>query len=118
LAHDGHGINSYALHYYLVRGPLRLFLQMGWGGVYMDGPKTTEEANRCFALVGQLVPAVEAAVRAGRLRPEARFVVAASEFYGCYWIKPGEKEQTEIPGHSPRLALTTVLRWVQSPTEQ
>jgi hypothetical protein len=28
LAHAGHGANSYALHYYVVRGPLALFLQL------------------------------------------------------------------------------------------
>ena len=30
LAHAGHGVNSYALHYYLAQKPLRLFLQVGW----------------------------------------------------------------------------------------
>jgi hypothetical protein len=27
IAHAGHGVNSYALHYYLVRKPFQLFLQ-------------------------------------------------------------------------------------------
>ena len=30
LGHAGHGIQSYAIHYYVVRGPLALFLQIGW----------------------------------------------------------------------------------------
>ena len=36
LAHSGHGVNSYAIQYYLVDGPLRMFLHLGWGGVYMN----------------------------------------------------------------------------------
>src|SRR5437870_3386527 len=32
--HDGHGLNSYAMHYYLVRGPLAIFDQLAWGGIY------------------------------------------------------------------------------------
>ena len=116
VAQDGHGVNSYAIPYYLVRRPLRLFLQVGWGGVYMDAPKVTEEVNRCFALVGQLVPAVETAVRARRLRADDRLLVAASEFSGCYWIKPGEEKKQRIPGDNPWLALTTVLRWVKGLT--
>lgn len=28
LAHSGHGTNSYAIQYYLVSGPLRLFLHL------------------------------------------------------------------------------------------
>ena len=36
LSHSGHGVNSYAIHYYLVQRPLRMFLQLGWGGVYDD----------------------------------------------------------------------------------
>ena len=36
LCHSGHGSNSYALQYYLVNGPLRMFLHLAWGGVYTD----------------------------------------------------------------------------------
>src|SRR5690349_18098198 len=36
LSHEGHGVNSYAMHYFVVDGALGMFLQMSWGGVYMD----------------------------------------------------------------------------------
>lgn len=36
LAHSGHGVNSYAIQYYLLYKRLRLFLHLGWGGVYME----------------------------------------------------------------------------------
>ena len=32
LGQAGHGMQSYAMHYYLVEGQLALFLQMAWGG--------------------------------------------------------------------------------------
>ena len=39
LSHSGHGINSYAIQYYLVLGRLRMFLHLGWGGVDEDPRK-------------------------------------------------------------------------------
>ena len=42
LSHSGHGVNSYAIHYYLVFGGLELFLQIGWGGCDMDTEQPRE----------------------------------------------------------------------------
>jgi hypothetical protein len=36
VAHQGHGINSYAFSYHLVTGQVRLLLQLSWGGVYQS----------------------------------------------------------------------------------
>lgn len=33
---DGHGLASRAMHYYLVQGPLALFLQLSWGHAFED----------------------------------------------------------------------------------
>ena len=88
LAHSGHGVNSYAIQYYLVSGPLRLFLHLGWcvhgrrgsrvesPGVLFPGERDrggddgTEDArarravdNRGFRLLRQLL------VRAGAEPP-------------------------------------------------
>src|SRR5207244_4239765 len=54
IAHTGHGVNSYAIHYYLVHGFLRLFLQIHWGSVYQDKPLATARANACFRLAAEL----------------------------------------------------------------
>lgn len=86
LSHAGHGANSHAWHYYLVSGQLRLFLQLGWGGAYMNPDETTRAANECFGLVSQLFTNVQESRNAGRLRPEDRLIIAGSEFYGSYWI--------------------------------
>jgi hypothetical protein len=110
VAHAGHGANSYAIHHYLVRRPLRLFLQIGWGGMYTDAPKVTEKVNRCFASAERLVASVDDAARARRLRPTDRLVIAASGFYGSYWIRPGREEKEDIPDRNPLVALTTVAQ--------
>ncbi len=66
VAHAGHGANSYALHYYLVHRPLMLFLQVGWGGAYMDEARATADANECFGLCGEVVVAAADAMERGR----------------------------------------------------
>lgn len=114
LAHAGHGANSYALSYYLVWKPLRLFLQLSWGGVYMV--KAREESNRCFTLAHTLVSAVDQAKQAGIFRPGDRLIVAASDLYGSYWRKPGEEPPSgrlrEVQPRPVHEILTDVLRWV------
>lgn len=86
LAHAGHGINSYAIHYYLVRGSLQLFLQVGWGGVYMDKLATTADVNKCFRTAHELIQAVEMAVQRGRLQSHDRLTVVAADFHERYWV--------------------------------
>ena len=47
VAHAGHGINSYAIHYFLVERRCRVFLKIGWGGIYMNGKESTALVNDC-----------------------------------------------------------------------
>jgi hypothetical protein len=116
LAHAGHGVNSYALHYYLVRKPLHLFLQVSWGGVYMDEVKEKEEINRCFTLTHTLITAVGEAKKTGIFRPGNRLIVVASDLYGGYWCKPGEEQPSrglrEVEPRPVHEILTEVLSWV------
>ncbi len=55
LSHSGHGVNSYAIQYYLVLGGLRAFLHLGWGGVYMDANATAASIAECFSLADKVV---------------------------------------------------------------
>jgi hypothetical protein len=116
VAHAGHGINSYALHYYLVKKPLRLSLQVGWGGVYMDNDMAVGRANQCFALASRILCGLEDATARGRLTSTNTLVIAASEFHGAYWIDPaGEKHEPDrrMPlCDAPRLTLTEVAEWI------
>ena len=116
LGHAGHGANSYALHYYLVTKPLRLFLQVAWGGIYMDTDPTVRRVNQCFGIIPRLVSAIDHATVTNRLRRNDTLIVACSEFYGSYWIRPdsAKREPTErIPSsETPAFILTEVLEWV------
>jgi hypothetical protein len=40
-SHAGHAINSYALNYQLVDGPLAVIAQVGWGGGYSNRAEDT-----------------------------------------------------------------------------
>lgn len=91
LAHAGHGMNSWALHYFLVRGPLAMFLQLSWGGVYGDAKKNLEHIRQCFALADRLLQTVEAPDFARQLESQDRLFVIGSDFYGSEWNPPGGK---------------------------
>jgi hypothetical protein len=43
LCHSGHGVNSYALQYWIVQGSLRMFLHIRWGGGYMNAEGATAQ---------------------------------------------------------------------------
>ncbi len=83
VAHAGYGVNSYAIHYYLVWGALRLFLQMAWGGSYM-GPECVDHMRAAFAACHQIVDAADG------LDTREPMTVMASSFYGAAWFRPGE----------------------------
>jgi hypothetical protein len=112
LSHSGHGTNSYAIQYYLVQGALRMFLHLGWGGVYMDAEKAAARIRDCFSLVDEIVPATQVV---GRFQPGERLMVIGSDFYGGYWLPPGKSRQkTDKNSMSPAHMLTEVLQWLTS----
>ena len=113
LCHSGHGVNSYAIQYYLVRGPLRMFLHLGWGGVYMDADAAASKIRECFALADKIAPE---AMRAGKLAAGERLTIVGSDFYGSYWSAPGQSRQKERGvDKGPAEVLTEVLRWLRNP---
>lgn len=118
VAHAGHGINSYALHYYLVWKPLRLFLQVGWGGAYMNNGETTRKVNRWFSLAEKIVNATHEAKVLRRIHAADCFVVAASEFHGSYWQKPCDIAENGIrlSSRNPFAILNEALQWVETIT--
>lgn len=61
--HAGHGINSYAIHYYLVRGSLRVCLQVSWGGVFSNDAEDALRVRNYFAALAPLVTAAERTAR-------------------------------------------------------
>jgi hypothetical protein len=88
LGHAGHGVNSYAMHYDLVRGPFAVFLQSAWGGAYTDADEARRVLAVRFAQIDQCLGAMEEATRAGLVGPGARIGVVVSDFYGSRWSCP------------------------------
>jgi hypothetical protein len=55
VSHAGHGVNSYALNYQIVDGPLILFAQAPWGGVYNDRGKDELRVAALFERIATLI---------------------------------------------------------------
>ena len=113
LSHAGHGVNSYAIQYYLVQGALRMFLHLGWGGVYMDAKVAAAKIQDCFSLADKIVSAAQSE---GRFQPGDQLTVIGSDFYGSYWLPPGESRLKKgDDSKTPANVLTEVLHWLTSP---
>ena len=91
ISHAGHGANSYSINFHLVQGPLALFTQTGWGGVYMDNGAAVALMTSQFAGMAQVIAAAE------RITPawtqERRLLVLESTFRSaaaCQWFVPGD----------------------------
>jgi len=115
LAHSGHGVNSYAIQYYLVQGSLRMLLHLGWGGVYSDAKADAAKILDCFLMADKIVDGCQ---KAGELLDGQPLTVVGSDFYGSYWLAPaesrrnGEHDSAERERIRPRETLTQVLGWL------
>ncbi len=109
LAHSGHGVNSYAIQYYLVCGPLRMFLFLGWGGVYMDPQKTAGAIRECFSLADRIANAATE-----KLRPDGRLTIVVSDFYGNYWSPQHDGAGVRLSDEkTPQEVLREALAWLE-----
>lgn len=71
----GYGLNSRALFYQLVTGPVAVFARIPFGNVYADADEERAEALEVIEQIEELVVAVEAAAKSGRLPEGKRFMV-------------------------------------------
>ncbi len=55
ISHSGHGANSYGLNYHLVYGPIAIFAQTSWGGVYMDAEASAADVRRQLTQCAELI---------------------------------------------------------------
>jgi hypothetical protein len=117
LCHHGHGANSYAIHYYLVRstehGRLAMFLQLAWGGIYMDNDAEAAKIRQCFALADRVV---QAALTSDRLQPDECFTIVVSDLYGSYMAPPGvtcpQRYSDYVHHVRPQIALSQAICWL------
>jgi len=111
LSHSGHGVNSYAIQYYLVHGKLVMFLHLGWGGVYSDVKEDRVNIRDSFAIADKIVLVAKTSAK---LRKDNRLLIVGSDFYGSYWYVSGKKEQKQDTDLSrPVEVLTEVLQWLK-----
>ena len=82
LAHDGHGSNSWALHHYVVFGPIALFVQRSWGGAYGD-PDTDSLA------VSAALSRADAALSTAPNIQGIRAIIIDSDHVGQLWSPIG-----------------------------
>ena len=76
--HDGYGINSYAVHYYLAYGALALALQLSWGGALTDPDEAARYIETVFDAATDLIALAEQQPAAGK-----RLLVAVSDHLGA-----------------------------------
>lgn len=104
LGHAGHGVNSWAIHYYLVRGPLALFIQVGFGGAYIKRDSSVQKLTAAFIKAQELIRRFEKAQDAGWLSSASqRWVVVASDFYGSRWTR------IALPTDEKRMAMAQTI---------
>ena len=83
---DGHGTNSWAVHYYNVEGPLALFVQLPWGGAYVDPDPAREVIRNAFGWAARIQDKAATLGKNGVIPPGWRLLVVASRFAQPGWI--------------------------------
>jgi hypothetical protein len=81
----GHGVNSWAMHYYFVDERLQIFVQSRYGGAYGNADRETAAVVARFGQVRRLLDAADAA------RHDAfdSLRVVESDLRGSHWILGG-----------------------------
>ena len=86
LDYRGHGVNSYALSYFLVHGAVAAYLQIGLGGANMDNDRQRRLIGDAFTELSRLVAAAEG--------KRERVTVFAWDMVGRVgWLAPGARIQ-------------------------
>ena len=83
--HVGHGITCWWLCYWLIRGPLAVYLRHSFGGIYNDHEARLGIINPTVEQVEQLIVFADAGSCAGRIGPEQRLVLAIDHLGGGGW---------------------------------
>ncbi len=111
LCHAGHGVNSWAIHYYLVQDSLRMFLQLGWGGIYSDEGEDAARIRDCFLLADQIA---SVAKTVGRFQAGNYLTVVVSNFWGNDWLPPGKsRHENDKRCDDPLAVLKEALAWLK-----
>lgn len=85
LGMDGRGINSWAMHYYIVQPGLALFIQKAWGGAYIDAASARQKMADAFNWAKDVQDRVGSLNGAGRIKPGFHLALQTSDFAGARW---------------------------------
>lgn len=99
---DGHGLNSWAAHYYLVTDAVALFIQLPWGGAYLDAEPARAQIVDMFDWAAKLQSKLQVASQQQKIPKGWRLQVAASrlERAGWRWLVAG-RDNTTAPWNPP-----------------
>lgn len=89
---DGHGTNSWAVHFYMVAKGIALFIKLPWGGAYLEPGPARVQITEMFDWAAALLLQLQRAEVAGKVPPGMRLHVAASRFdhAGWRWVGAGQ----------------------------
>jgi hypothetical protein len=105
IGHVGHGVNSYFVTYQAVVGPVALFVQTGWGGVYMDSAEQTVRLAAHFEAIAKVLDLAHSRPETARLGQRLLVVVSASKDVDiCTWLELDGRSQPGL-GQLRRTAL-------------
>lgn len=96
---DGHGVNSWAVHFYLVTKGVALFIQLPWGGAYLEPEPARAEITALFDWTTALLSRLQLAESARKIPDGMRLQVAASRFghAGWRWLDAGQDDAAATP---------------------
>ena len=119
LARTGQEPDGTVLHYYLLQGPLQLFVRIAWSAAGSD--PAGAQIRTCLDLAHELVAAVPGALHRGLLRRSGRITVVATDDGESFWeaaAAVGERPQEGSPTRrnsknppKPSEILAEAIRW-------
>jgi len=107
---DGHGTNSWAVHYYLVGKSVALFIQLPWGGAYTDPEPARADIADMVEWAAKLQAGLQQAEALHRIPEGRRLVVVASRFgrAGWCWSRAG-RDAAATPWNPPAGMMKAIL---------
>ena len=98
VARTGSQSGRAAMHYYMVQGPLQIFLQIDCGATPFEQARAVESITRSFGLAHDLVAAVPRALHCGRLSRGGRLTVVGSDLGESFWEVAEGEDRGSRPG--------------------
>ena len=82
---NGYGMNSWAMHYYLVQPGIALFIQLPWGGAYIDVDKARHTIADTLQWAENMQTSLQRALAEGLLPANWRMLIVISKFTESGW---------------------------------